>query len=195
MTLTVLSMDPGTSNYAASVLKFAPSPSRLKLRVMGTKLIEDTVRNPASLNIEYRKFMAEILSLEREFGPFDLVVAERFQSRGLKGITIESINMMLGILVTLYPQLHLYTASTWKNSFNRRFASEQDKPLNELYAELKEMVKPLPKLERKTPHELDCSLMGIYHTCKHLGEEPFECLEGGTRLFSFLEHFESSPKL
>jgi len=187
-------MDPGTTNYAASVIKLASS-SRLKIRVMGTKLVYDTIKNPATIRNEYRSFMAEILSLESEFGPFDLVVAERFQSRGLKGITIESINMMLGILVTLYPQLHLYTASTWKNSFNRRFKEEDVKPLNELYDELKELVKPLPKAERKTVHELDCSLMGIYHACKHFDLEPFECLEGPNRLNSFLNHFESSPKL
>lgn len=194
MTITVLSMDPGTTNYAASVLRFAPGP-RLKMKVLGTKLVENTVRNPAALNVEYRRFMSEILILESEFGPFDLVVAERFQSRGLKGTTIESINMMLGVLATMYPQLALYTASTWKNSFNRRFNEDGVKALNELYDDLKALVKPQPKIERRTNHELDCSLMGIYHACKHLEVDPFECLDGKKRLAKFLRHFEASPKL
>tara|TARA_B100000700_G_scaffold88627_1_gene100006 strand:+ start:120711 stop:121289 length:579 start_codon:yes stop_codon:yes gene_type:complete len=192
MAITVLSMDPGTTNYAASILKIAPSGEKLKVRVVGTRLVENTIKVPADLVPESRAYISEIRHLEHLYGPFDLVVAERFQSRGLKGTTIEAINMMLGALAVTYPQLTIYTASTWKNSFNRKF--ENSNALKELYEDLKELTKPTPKAERLTVHELDCSLMGIYHACKELEYDPFECLSGG-RLEAFLNHIESRPRL
>ena len=143
MAITVLSMDPGTTNYAASILKIAPSGEKLKVRVVGTRLVENTIKVPADLVPESRAYISEIRHLEHLYGPFDLVVAERFQSRGLKGTTIEAINMMLGALAVTYPQLTIYTASTWKNSFNRKF--ENSNALKELYEDLKELTKPTPK--------------------------------------------------
>lgn len=192
MPITVLSMDPGTTNYAASVLKFSASGDKLKTKIVGTRLVENTVKQPSDLVREARAFRAEIMNLEHLYGPFDLVVAERFQSRGLKGLTIEGINMMLGVLAVTYPNLHLYTASTWKNSFNRKRSPDN---LKDLYEDLKILTKPTPKAERPTVHELDCTLMGVYHACKHLGYDPFFMLESTKKTTAFLKHFEQASDL
>lgn len=192
MAITVLSMDPGTSNYAASVLRVASDDTRMKVKVVGTRLVENTVKVPADLVPELRSYISEIRYLEHLYGPFDLVVAERFQSRGLKGTTIEAINMMLGALAVTYPELTIYTASTWKNAFNRKLDPFN---LKDLYDDLKELVKPIPKAERSTVHELDCSLMGIYHACKELGFDTFHMFDTESKVTSFLNHFEQAPRL
>lgn len=193
MAITVLSMDPGTTNYAASVIRLAQSGDKLKTRVVGTRLVGNTIIKPSEVVEEARAFRAEIYALEHLYGPFDLVVAERFQARGLKGTTIESINMMLGVLAVTYSNLTVYTASTWKNSFNRKFGNPA--ALKDLYEDLKELTKPTPKAERSTVHELDCTLMGIYHACKELDLDPFHMLEGKGKLEAFLKHFEAASRL
>lgn len=196
MAYTVLSVDPGSKNFAASVLQVREDGEDLRIKVLCTKLVHNTVHKPMNLVEELRAFQAEIYSLEFTHGPFDLVVAERFQSRGLKGTTIESINMMLGALAIMYPCLELYTASTWKNSFNRAMESRNgDKALNELYEDHKQMVKPVPKAERRTIHELDSSLMGIYHSCKKFGVDPFYQIATPKKIGKFLNHWDKAERL
>jgi hypothetical protein len=189
MALTVLSMDPGTTNFAASVLRVAPSGDVLKTKVIGSRLISNTIKVPGDLQREARAFRSEVFSLEHMYGPFDLVVAERFQSRGLKGTTIESINMMLGVLAVMYDSLTVYTAATWKNAFNRKF------DLKDLYEVQKISNKPIKKSERRTIHELDCTLMGVFHACKQLGYDPFHQFEGEDKLLKFFRHFDSSLRV
>jgi len=186
MALTILSMDPGTTNFAASIIRVASVGESLKTQVIGTRLVTNTIKVPGDLVREARAFRAEIFSLESSHGPFDLVVAERFQSRGLKGLTIESINMMLGVLATMFDSFTVYTAATWKNAFNRKFN------LKELYEIQKQLNKPIKKSERRTVHELDCTLMGLFHACKHLGYDPFSQIEDNDKLLKFLNHFDNS---
>lgn len=189
MAITVLSMDPGTTNYAASVLKIATVGEQVKIKVIGTRMVGKAIMEPKYIVPQVRSFQSEIWNLEYHHGPFDLVCAERFQSRGLKGTTIESINMMLGVLAVTFPQLEIYTASTWKNSANRVF------DLKATYEELKAVTKPRAKADRRTVHELDCTFMGIYHACKNLDVDPFRMFDSGKRVSSFIQHVDASAKL
>lgn len=188
MPIRVLSMDPGTAAYAASVLTVSPSDERLRVRVDGTCMVKNTVRDMKKLVLHVKAFQSEMRRLTRNHGPFDLVVAERFQSRGNKGTTIESINVMLGVLATMYPQLVVYTAATWKNRANAHF------DLKSLYAELKEEMRPLKPRERRQIHELDCATMGVYHASKSLGIDPYADWDD-RRATAFLRHVIGSGKL
>ena len=94
--------------------------------------------------------------------------------------------MMLGVLAVMYDSLTVYTAATWKNAFNRKF------DLKDLYEVQKISNQPTKKSERRTIHELDCTLMGVFHACKQLGYDPFHQLEGEDKLLKFFRHFDSS---
>lgn len=190
--MRILSMDPGTTNYGATVLEAAIKDQELKVRVVGSSMLERPIRNPLYAAKEGRAYIANIFHLEYLYGPFDYVCAERFQSRGLKGKTVESVNIMLGLLITHYPQLELYTAGTWKNAFNRM---NPDYPLDDVYNALKDINSGRKKVDRHEIHELDCSLMGQYHIAKLHNLVPFANLNGAKRIGAYLKHFDRSAKL
>lgn len=192
--MIVLSLDPGTSNFAASVLRIGEREGKLKVRCIGSTMVPCTIKKPAEAGQEHQAFVQWIRDVSRDHGPFDLVVAERFQSRGHKGNTIESINMMLGILAYLYKdRLTLYTASTWKNSFNRALGYKE--ALKDVYEEHAHLNRDVPKADRHTIHELDCTLMAVYHAAKHFNLVPFENVSDTKRLDTFIKHFDSCPHL
>lgn len=186
--MLVLSMDPGTSNFAASVLR-TDLDEDIKVRVEGTKLVKNTITNVQKSCEQIAKFRKELRAIEKDVGKFDLVVAERFQSRGHGGTTIESINMMLGAIALTYPMTEFYTASVWKNAFNKYH------DLKGFYEDHKSMVASTPKKDRRTVHELDSSLMGIYHSAKFFGTEPFSNLGSERKLQKFLKHWNASKEL
>lgn len=184
--MRVLSMDPGTANFGITVLDAGKKGDKMGARIVGTCMFGHTIKVPTSLP-QHRAFRAAIWALEHHYGPFDLVCAERFQSRGLKGLAIESINMMLAIVGEVYPNATFYTASTWKNAFNRM------DDLNAVYNDLKEVNKEVKKSERHQIHEFDSSLMGMYCAAKHFDVTPFENIDG--RIDKYIQHFVNSEKL
>jgi len=190
--MRILSMDPGTANYGVSISDMIVKDGELKVKVLGTQMLERPIKNPMSIKTEGRAFVSNIYHLEHLYGPFDLVCAERFQSRGLKGLSIESINMMIGKLHDIYPNIVLYTAGTWKNAFNR---VNKDCSLNDTYDMLKVLSKPKSPKIRHQVHELDCTLMAQYHVAKQFDLIPFANLEGEARIISFLRHLDKSAKL
>lgn len=185
--MRILSMDPGSPSYGMTVLDVALKGETLKVKIVGTGMMGSYIKDPACPK-QKRAFEAAMWSLEHFYGPFDLVCAERFQSRGLKGKTIENINMMLGIMGTVYRDVQLYTASTWKNAYNRI------QSLDDTYQILKEKNAVIKKsLRTHHIHELDSSLMGQYCAAKHYGITPFTHLEN--RQEHYVNHFMKSLKL
>lgn len=191
--MRILTMDPGTKCYGTSVLDVVVKNDELKVRIVAAGMLERPIQNPLNAAVEARAFKANIYHLEHLYGPFGLVCAERFQSRGLKGKTVESIGFMIGTLLDIFPNnLVLYTAGTWKNAFNR---INTEHPLNDVYDDLKDLTAPKPKAERHQIHELDSSLMGQYHAAKHFGLTPFANMHGTKRITAYLKHFDSAAKL
>lgn len=188
----ILSMDPGTTNYGVTVLDVLVKNNELKVKLIGSSMLERPIKNPLNASVEQRAYTANIYHLEHLYGPFDYVCAERFQSRGLKGKTVESVNIMIGTLLTMYPKVELYTAGTWKNAFNRL---NEEYNLKEVYDDLKDVTAHRAKADRHQIHELDCALMGQYYAAKIFGLTPFANLEGAKRIGAFLRHFDSAPKL
>lgn len=181
--MRILSLDPGTTNYGLSILSIQNG----KLVLEGTKLVKNRVRDMKKPEAQYKAYKAEL----RKLGKFDLVVAERFQARGNKGPTIECISLMLGALLELYPGKTLFlTASTWKNRLNRSF------DLKDYYEYLKTQQSHIrPVSARKTVHELDSSLMGLYAYFQASKKEYYSSFVRPEGRRGYMKLFLESPKL
>lgn len=152
--ITILGLDPGSRNMAWSVVEMQTTT---KFKIIQVGMIENTVTDlKGEVKPRANKFKNEIQSKIRSFG-INLIVAERFQARGIKGNTGEFVALMLGILVIQKPQCMLITASQWKNRFNQHCD-----------------LKALYKTTKLKPHEIDSTSIALYGGAKHLGyEQPF----------------------
>lgn len=155
--ITVLGMDPGKTNYAWSVVQLKiDNPS--KYRILGCGMIQNTISSmTGNTKEDVRKFVAEVRKLLRQYGA-DVIGAERFQARGLKGNTSELVNVMIGCLFFVPVKgVTLLTASTWKNAFNR-------------VADLKQTYEQ----SALTPHQIDATSIGLYTGALYLNSKPFQ---------------------
>lgn len=186
-TFRALTGDPGTKNFAASVVEYDNG----NLRVLGTKMIEHTFGNLSGDDAVERlyQFTKEYRGLITEFKP-DVQIFERFQVRGKNTSIIEGINVMLGSILHQGHMFDLPTrlimAATWKNNFNKNNASGEQ--LDTLY----KMLKLTSVYSPKAIHEFDASLIGVYATYLHLSKlKPFT----GFDPLAFHERFIVAPKL
>lgn len=181
--MRILCLDPGTTNYGLSILRVDGK----KLTIEGSKTVKHRVRDMKNPEAQYRAYKKEL----RALGKFDLVVAERFQARGNKGPTIECISVMLAALLELYPGKTVFlTASTWKNRVNKVF------DLKYMYEQLKNaQVSVRPITDRKTVHELDSSLMGLYAWFRNTKQPYYTSFESEKARSGYLKMFLSSKKL
>lgn len=146
----MLGMDPGYRNYGIAVTELDKQTRRIT--VLKSAVLEHPVQTfTEGYRSDIVMFLREIRLWIREYEP-RAFIAERFQSRGIKGLSSELVPFMLGLLASHFGKLphKLITASTWKNDVNRRLADEGT-CLKELYKEV--LV---------VPHQLDAVLMSIY---------------------------------
>lgn len=137
----ILAFDPGPVNMGVSIVELDKIPT---VRANATMLYP--IHDIKEFMKEKRLFVNEVSQWIEKYGP-TAIIAERFQSRGLRGATVECVSMMLGILSTLGLPCCFITASTWKNNYQRRFS-----------VNLREVYKTL----NNTPHQLDASLIGCF---------------------------------
>lgn len=182
--MRILSGDPGKVNFALSILD-VEGP---KLNFIGTRMFENPVPTLAGdIAKSIQEFEKELKRLDKAYGPFDAVCFERFQSRGLKGNTIECISLMLGLIARHYTSkkipVMLITAAQWKNAFNKEL------DLKGLYASHKMTTKQF----KKEIHEFDAALIGVYAFCVQNDIRPFSGFsEHATTL---VDKFENCPIL
>lgn len=155
--LVVLSMDPGVTNFAWSVLK-AKRGGRVD--VVATGMLRHTLKELTGNSRENTDaFCAEIQELLEEYRVSHMIM-ERFMSRGMKGLTIELVNTMIGILMGMWngesASFKLVTAAQWKNEWNRR-------------SDLKAFYKTV----NCEVHQADAIGIGIYGAAYWFDEEPF----------------------
>lgn len=184
-TVRCLAFDPGVNNFACSILRGRLKHGKLKFRIDGTCMIKHSIAEPkVYLRSQATAFKKEFGSILRKYGPFDICIAERFQSRGFGGNTIENINMMLGIMATMFKgkDMRIITAATWKNAFNRQM------DLKECYAERKHYD------TIKTDHEFDASMIGVYRMSQVFGLKPFEQFDEEDNI-ELLEKYMRSPSI
>jgi hypothetical protein len=184
--MIVFSADPGTKNFACAITEHRYENGRMVSKILATGMIKDCIRTlNEDVYEELARFERELVRIRDYYKP-DIAVFERFQSRGLKGTTIECINMMLAILIRVFRKCkpRLFLASTWKNRINKRA------DLKATYKEFKLTSKKSPK----TIHEFDATLIGFYAATRHYGMVDFQCFTP-TNWNPFVEWFLTRPGL
>lgn len=164
--ITLLALDPGTGNFGYAVLKGSLSagspPSGLRVEAFGR--IHSTIREiKVGLHRQVELYWATIEKLVEDH-KITHVVGERYQSRRMGGTTIECVNIMIGVVLTM---CHLKSlpckfipASQWKNEMKR-----QGVDLEALYADLKP--------SGVTPHAIDAASIAEYGAYRLVGLKPF----------------------
>ena len=161
--LTILSMDPGTTNHAWSVLKVSRP---FKVQVVASGMIENTVKDlKGNMRPKVLEYVGEIAELVEMYGATHLIM-ERYMARGMKGATIECVNVMIGAVLSALGLARLgvrgknallIPASQWKNEWNRRSSLEN-----------------FYKKVNCVAHQVDSVGIGLYGAAHWLDEKPFE---------------------
>ena len=139
----ILAFDPGSVKMGISLVELRKDGTP---RIVANATMMHPIHDIPSFMSQQREFVNEVKSWIEQFQP-KAIVAERFQSRGLRGATVECVSMMLGILSTFNLPTLFITAATWKNQYQKRF----DVNLRDVYKEI-----------ATTPHQLDASLIGCF---------------------------------
>lgn len=144
----ILACDPGTKNFGIACVGVRDG----KVDVIASAVLTHPMYELTADVMRQRElFSKEIRQWFKLYSP-NLVIAERFQTRGNGGPTIETVSLMLGLLGAFKRIPYKYViAGQWKNAFNKRWANGD-----------KEFLKDLYKDCRTTPHQLDASLIGVY---------------------------------
>ncbi len=148
--LLILSHDLGVKNYGIAVVTASLGQGkRLNLSIQMNGMLKHTISQLKRGKLHHEQmheYLKENKEIFQEYNP-EFFVAERFQARGRSGTTIESINQMMGSIVSRigipYAQI---TAGTWKNEIKR-----WDMDLEKIY-----------KMARVTPHQVDAVMMAAY---------------------------------
>jgi hypothetical protein len=148
----LLSLDPGSVNFGLSFLKISRTQYKIVRCGMMTQLMKDL---KSGTQEDSKQFSSQLSRILRRSKPTD-VIAERYVAR-IRGATIESVNMMLGLTMAAVNnipgnRMHILMAATWKNCLNKFFCIE------DFYKE----CKPVPD------HAVDATLIGFYFAHKSL---------------------------
>lgn len=173
---TYLALDPGTVNFGLAVVTgdYRKKKESFTYSLLASSMVEHTLYEiKDSPKQQINLFLKQIRKACRDYH-VDAIIAERYQNRGIRGKTIEAVNMMLGsLLICNKLPVTLVTAAVWKNAANRQFS------LNTWYAEV---TKPL------TPHRLDAALIGLYGLQQEFALTPFFGISQ-KKLFNALNSF------
>lgn len=142
--IRILSFDPGSVNMGCSLIDV--DRTTLGISVLADAVLEHPIHDIKQFSKEKLLFINEVNSWIQAGNP-DAIIAERFQSRGLRGTTIECVCIMLGLLSMLNLPVLYTTASTWKNRYQTRFNID----LRQIYKEI-----------HVAPHQLDSALIGCF---------------------------------
>lgn len=187
--IVVFSCDPGTKNFACSLTEYTYNKNKItKVKILGTCMLEETLQdltnNVSGTLSLFRKRIRKMVKGKN----VGAVCFERFQSRGLKGKTIEAIGFMLGQLAYVFKKKDpvFILASTWKNRINRFEGIK----LNDVYKSymLTRVASP------KKDHELDAVLIGMYRIHKMLGFADFSYFDDND-FDDFMQNFLKAPTI
>lgn len=185
--MIILSADPGTKNFAFAITEHKSSKGKIKSKIIATGMLTDVLILDLKDDVAAKvmRFEKALIELRERYSP-DYVFFERFQSRGLKGTTIECINIMLAIMIRVFRKQKpiLLLASTWKNRIGKKV------DLKSSYKDFGLTRKHSPK----TPHELDATLIGFYGMCRIQGIPDFDYFHVGN-WDRFIEWFLTRPSL
>lgn len=147
--VTVLAHDPGSKNYGVAVVQGSKQGDTLRIRVLASgkqKSLVNQLKRGSLLRKQLDAYVNEVLAVKKKYKPH-YFVAERYMTRGIKGLSVECINMMLSAAVReIEIPYTLLAAVTWK-----RFVEKCGVDLKKAY-----------KWCKAEPHQLDSALMGVY---------------------------------
>lgn len=174
----VLAQDPGSRNYAISVIQGAVVRGKLKIKIRESFLLQTLVqqlKDPELLYEEKVAYEKSLRALIKTHKPQALVF-ERFMTRGIRGATIEYVSVMLGVLAGLTRlRVHAIPAVTWKSQVKKWGID-----LESIYAGTK-----------TTPHQIDATLMGVWLLVKLL--QPKVVQINKRRLLKAIEKTDKMP--
>lgn len=141
----IAALDPGSVNHGYAII------DPIKMTVLRNGMVKDTVNMlTKGYDVQIKAYRRFLKGLKKE--GCTILVAERFQSRGLKGLSVELVSFMLALGHTEFPgRTRLIVASQWKNAYGRADI------------DLKIMYKDLHPV---TPHQIDAALIGIWLACR-----------------------------
>lgn len=151
----ILTCDPGTRNFGIACVGVKNG----KPDVIASALLTNPITSLTADVMKQRDlFSAEIRQWFEMYDP-DLVIAERFQTRGNGGPTIELVSVMNALLGAVRRIPYKYIpASQWKVPFGQRWGDKEF--LKGLYADC-----------LTTAHQLDAVLIGVYGLEYALGRD------------------------
>lgn len=185
-TIRIMGLDPGPVNFSLALVDVRYSRKRVSPTVVSSTMLNNTLFSMENATSRLKRMVREIEKhLLVDGVEVGLIVCERFQSRGLRGLTTETTNVMIGALLihlsTKYPhiKLRLTTASTWKNKLNKVVD-----------------LKGLYKRVRTTPHQLDAVCMSIFAGYKRFNPDTmFKNLESNRQLTILVSGIEKTSKI
>lgn len=178
----ILGVDPGGVNIGYCRLDSRQvGKSRVQTRILRNGMLQTIIDDMAEHNLaKYALRFRKELDLIVRADELDLIICERFQSRGRIGNVSEKSNIVIGLLLAYGAEkripTRLITASTWKNRANSQF------DLGYTY-----------KFTRTPPHELDAALLacfGAYHLFGMV--PPFKHLKWRKNRLAFVSQLEQN---
>lgn len=168
--MKIFAHDPGSVNYGFSVVEAEMRRGKFRFRVLENGLVPTTLhmlKDNTIRRAEKNAYMEWNRKMIGRWKP-DAIFAERYMTRGISGPTIETVNMMLGILQSFNLPDRYVPAAVWKNAVTRNGID----------------LKGWYKFCRTTPHALDAALIGVWAAHQVFGvkdmgklnEERFESL-------------------
>lgn len=186
--IRIMGCDMGTKNFGVTVIDADIVKGLFKFKIIGTCMLGSMIKDITNVQKEAATFRAEFAKLPQ----VDYLAAERFQmrpggrgGRAGAGSTVESISMMLGIVLCDREETPItyYTAATWKNAFNRTSA------------DLKEMYEDTKHIKSFAIHQIDSTLIAIYHACKIFGCKPFPFITSYKHEKAIVDRLLAAPNL
>lgn len=163
-TQIIIGLDPGTKNYAYSIIEVSPwitsKGSTLKVNPIKTGILCNTITSLSDVQKTMNAYLMEIGMLFSDpTYVCEGIVVEQYQSRGSQNKLLELVNLMLGGLITRYDYipLSIFSAASWKKSIKQRFDLDGEY-----------------KIITCTPHEMDATLIGVYGAFKLHKIKPYD---------------------
>lgn len=146
----LLAQDPGSVNHGIAVIEL----STMRIMSHGLNPWTLTMMVPGVGN-QVEAYSNMLYALKRKGCRY--AVAERYQTRGIKGLSSELVSAMLGITMMVFPgRSRFVIAAQWKVAYARTGLD-----LDAFYKEMRPI----------TPHQVDASLMGLWLACR-MRKEP-----------------------
>lgn len=147
MKLTIMGIDPGSTNAGIAVIRIKIKKDRVRVYVKRCGKLKNLLKDlKLPHKKELQRHVNEIREVVKEF-QVDFILAERYMARGGKGATIEYVNQMLGAVeYGIKQEVTQIPAATWKNRVNKVF------DLNQFYKDC----------YRVEPHEIDAIFQAFW---------------------------------